>query len=129
MHSPSKRLQSRKEINPIQVLQKILFSFVWGAAIWTQLRTGMPGGSWPLQFLANQLTLFQSKGGGGGGEYAPNFTTGTSGFLDYNPITFKSYRSMYIIVISNKFRQYFLFFTCILHDYRPHESPKTIFRK
>ena len=48
MHSPSKRLQSGKEINPIQVLQKIFFSFVWGAAFLTQLRTGMPGGPWPL---------------------------------------------------------------------------------
>ena len=83
MHSPSKRLQSGKEINPIQVLQKIFSSFVWGAAIWTQLRTGMPRGSWPLQFFANQLTLFQSKGAGGRADYAPNFTTDTSGILDY----------------------------------------------
>ena len=71
MHSPSKRLQSGKEINPIQVLQKIFSSFVWVAAIWTQLRTGMPRGSWPLQFFCKSVNSIPIKGGGGKGRLCP----------------------------------------------------------
>jgi hypothetical protein len=41
---------------------------------------GVPGVSWHTQILADQLTLFQS--GGGGTDYAHLISTGTPGFSE-----------------------------------------------